>query len=210
MEITIALPKGRLAEMLNKIFEKMGFNFNEDMKNTRNLVLKDEENLITCFLVKPSDVLIYVENGVADIGIAGKDVVLENNKSVKVICDLEFGKCKISVAGIKGKTINYSSEIIKVATKYPNITKDYFDKKNQKIEILKLNGSVELAPLLGLSEVIVDIVETGSTLKSNGLEVFEDIFEVNAQIILNPKSYILKEERIKQLVANIKTNSIGI
>lgn len=205
MEIVIAVAKGRLEEVNCKLFSEMGISFNENLKETRRLILRNEEKSITCLLVRPSDVPMFVEYGVADLGIVGKDVVIERSSRVKVVCDLDFGKCKFSVAGVKGKAMDYSSKVIKVATKYPNITQKYFEKKKQSIEILKLNGSLELAPLLGLSEVIVDIVETGSTLKANGLEVFEDILDINTQIISNHNSYILKRDRINELIGNIKT-----
>ena len=166
------------------------------------LIFTDEENKITYIHVKPSDVVTYVEKGVADLGIVGKDTILENENDDEVyeLLDLGFGKCKFSVAGIKGKN-NYSKEeILKVATKYPHIAKKYFKSRGQNIEIIKLNGSVELAPIVGLSDVIVDLVETGNTLKVNGLEIVEDMCNISSRIIANRVSYKFNKEKIENIV----------
>ncbi|MFR5132811.1 MAG: ATP phosphoribosyltransferase [Terrisporobacter sp.] len=170
--------------------------------DSRKLIFTDEENKITYIHVKPSDVVTYVEKGVADLGIVGKDTILENENDDEVyeLLDLGFGKCKFSVAGIKGKN-NYSKEeILKVATKYPHIAKKYFKSRGQNIEIIKLNGSVELAPIVGLSDVIVDLVETGNTLKVNGLEIVEDMCNISSRIIANRVSYKFNKEKIENIV----------
>ena len=194
--LTIALAKGRIEGESFKKFKKMGLGDSIDT-DTRKLIFKDEENKIIYIHVKPSDVVTYVEKGVADLGIAGKDTILENETDVYEINDLGFGKCKFAVAGLKG---DREDEYLKVATKYPNIAKKYFKEKGQKIEIIKLNGSVELAPIVGLSDVIVDIVETGNTLKANGLEILEDICNISARIISNRASYRFKYEQIQNII----------
>lgn len=197
--LTIALAKGRIEGESFKKFKKMGLGDSIDT-DTRKLIFKDEENKIIYIHVKPSDVVTYVEKGVADLGIAGKDTILENETDVYEIYDLGFGKCKFAVAGLKGDSIYRADEYLKVATKYPNIAKKYFKEKGQKIEIIKLNGSVELAPIVGLSDVIVDIVETGNTLKANGLEILEDICNISARIISNRASYRFKYEQIQNII----------
>ena len=197
--LTIALAKGRIEGESFKKFKKMGLGDSIDT-DTRKLIFKDEENKIIYIHVKPSDVVTYVEKGVADLGIAGKDTILENETDVYEIYDLGFGKCKFAVAGLKGDSIYREDEYLKVATKYPNIAKKYFKEKGQKIEIIKLNGSVELAPIVGLSDVIVDIVETGNTLKANGLEILEDICNISARIISNRASYRFKYEQIQNII----------
>ena len=197
--LTIALAKGRIEGESFKKFKKMGLGDSIDT-DTRKLIFKDEENKIIYIHVKPSDVVTYVEKGVADLGIAGKDTILENETDVYEIYELGFGKCKFAVAGLKGDGIYREDEYLKVATKYPNIAKKYFKEKGQKIEIIKLNGSVELAPIVGLSDVIVDIVETGNTLKANGLEILEDICNISARIISNRASYRFKYEQIQNII----------
>ena len=175
--------------------------------DSRKLIFNDEYNKITYIHVKPSDVVTYVEKGVADLGIVGKDTILENESDNEVyeLLDLGFGKCKFSVAGVKGKN-NYSrEEILKVATKYPHIAKNYFKSRGQKIEIIKLNGSVELAPIVGLSDVIVDLVETGNTLKANGLEIIEDMCNISSRIIVNRVSYKFNKNRIDDIIEKFAT-----
>ncbi|MCC0655610.1 ATP phosphoribosyltransferase [Clostridioides sp. ES-S-0123-01] len=201
--LTIALAKGRIEGESFKKFKKMGLGDSIDT-DTRKLIFKDEKNKIIYIHVKPSDVVTYVEKGVADLGIAGKDTILENETDVYEIYDLGFGKCKFAVAGLKGDSIYRKDEYLKVATKYPNIAKKYFKEKGQKIEIIKLNGSVELAPIVGLSDVIVDIVETGNTLKANGLEILEDICDISARIISNRASYRFKYEQIQNIIRLFK------
>ena len=199
--IVIAIAKGRIEKVVYRRLKILNM---EDCIETdsRKLIFTDEENKITYIHVKPSDVVTYVEKGVADLGIVGKDTILENENDDEVyeLLDLGFGKCKFSVAGIKGKN-NYSKEeILKVATKYPHIAKKYFKSRGQNIEIIKLNGSVELAPIVGLSDVIVDLVETGNTLKVNGLEIVEDMCNISSRIIANRVSYKFNKEKIENIV----------
>ena len=199
--IVLAIAKGRIEK---DVYRRLKILNMEDCIETdsRKLIFTDEENKITYIHVKPSDVVTYVEKGVADLGIVGKDTILENENDDEVyeLLDLGFGKCKFSVAGIKGKN-NYSKEeILKVATKYPHIAKKYFKSRGQNIEIIKLNGSVELAPIVGLSDVIVDLVETGNTLKVNGLEIVEDMCNISSRIIANRVSYKFNKEKIENIV----------
>ena len=199
--IVIAIAKGRIEK---DVYRRLKILNMEDCIETdsRKLIFTDEENKITYIHVKPSDVVTYVEKGVADLGIVGKDTILENENDDEVyeLLDLGFGKCKFSVAGIKGKN-NYSKEeILKVATKYTHIAKKYFKSRGQNIEIIKLNGSVELAPIVGLSDVIVDLVETGNTLKVNGLEIVEDMCNISSRIIANRVSYKFNKEKIENIV----------
>lgn len=203
--ITIALAKGRLGKQAYKILKKIGLGDSIDL-DSRKLIFKDEKNKIDYIYVKPSDVVTYVEKGVADLGIVGKDVILENDTDIYEILDLGFGKCKFSIASIKGQNIYKKDDTLKVATKYPEISKKYFKEKQQKIEIIKLNGSVELAPLVKLSDVIVDLVETGDTLKANGLEVIEDMFNISARLICNRISYRFQYERIQNITKLLENN----
>ncbi|MCI6165440.1 MAG: ATP phosphoribosyltransferase [Lachnospira sp.] len=205
--ITIALAKGRLAKKALEIFEHVGITC-EEMKDekTRKLIFTNEDLKLRFFLAKPSDVPTYVEYGAADIGIVGKDTILEEGRSLYEVCDLKTGKCKMCVCGPKeAKDKLMHHELIRVASKYPNIAKDYFyNKKHQTVEIIKLNGSVELAPIVGLAEVIVDIVETGATLKENGLEVLEEICPLSARIVVNQVSMKMENERINKLIDDVK------
>ncbi|MBQ7108805.1 MAG: ATP phosphoribosyltransferase regulatory subunit [Clostridia bacterium] len=204
--ITVALAKGRLAELSVDIFEKLGYDVAELKTKTRKLIFTDEKNKFKFILVKASDVPVYVEYGAADIGVVGKDTLLESGKDIYEILDLGFGKCKMAVAGpesLRGKLDGRN--IMRVASKYPKIARDYFHRvKGQTVDIIKLNGSVELGPLVGLSEVIVDIVESGKTLKENGLSVLEDICELSARLVVNRVSVKLHRERIMELAARIK------
>ena len=197
-QITIALAKGRLAEKTLKLFKQGGMGESFD-KDSRKLIFEDEEFKMTYILVKPSDVITYVEKGVADLGIVGKDNILESDSDIYEIMDLEFGKCKFSIAGFKDQEIYKKNEVLRIASKYPNYVKKVFSDRGQKIEVIKLNGSVELAPLLNLSDVIVDIVETGNTLVANGLEVLEDLDNVSARLISNRVSYRFKYDVIKNI-----------
>ncbi|ERJ11933.1 ATP phosphoribosyltransferase [Haloplasma contractile] len=193
--LTIALAKGRLGKEAYKLLNKTNLANNVDLKS-RKLIFNDELNRIRYFYVKPTDVVTYVLQGVADLGIVGKDNILEEAGDLYELLDLEMGACKFSIAGKKGQRV-YRDEALKVATKYPNIAKNYFKEKQQKIEVIKLNGSVELAPLVGLSDVIVDIVETGNTLRANGLEVLEDMYSISAKLIANRTSYRFKKQEIE-------------
>lgn len=201
--INIALPKGRLGEKVYKLFEKLGYGCPALLENSRKLVFEDEKNGVRYFWVKPSDVAIYVETGVADVGVVGKDILLEQNPDVYELIDLGFGKCRMAVAGKKGEILPLD-KTIKVATKFPNIAKKHFTSKSREIDIIKLNGSIELAPILGMSDVIVDIVETGSTLRENDLEVFEDIVNISARFISNKTSFRFKTEEIELMKSRIE------
>ena len=199
--ITVALAKGRLAEKAMEMFEKIGISC-EEMKDktSRKLIFSNEELGIRFFLSKTSDVPTYVEYGAADIGIVGRDTILEEGRQLYEVLDLKMGKCKMCVCGpAAAAELLKHHEQIRVATKYPNIAKDYFyNKKHQTVEIIKLNGSIELAPIVGLSEVIVDIVETGTTLRENGLEVLEEICDLSAKMVVNRVS--MKREDISEKV----------
>lgn len=203
MSLTIAIPKGRLGTQAIDMLKSAGIGESIDEKS-RKLVFDDEQRNLRFMLLKNSDIITYVENGVADIGISGKDMIMENSADIYELYKMNIGKCKISVAGIKGKKIFKDDTIIKVATKFPETSKKYFNSKGQKIKIIKLNGSIELAPILGLSDVIVDIVETGNTLKANGLEVFEDMYPITAMVISNKISYKFKRKEIKEIIELIR------
>ena len=206
--LTIALTKGRLAYQTLELLEKVGITCDE-MKNkdTRKLIFTDEEHKLRFFLAKGPDVPTYVEYGAADIGIVGKDTILEEGRRLYEVLDLGYGKCRMCVCGPESaRELLQHNQQIRVATKYPNIAKDYFyNKKHQTVEIIKLNGSVELAPIVGLSEVIVDIVETGTTLKENGLEVLEEICPLSARVVVNQVSIKMENERINKILAGFKT-----
>ncbi|RGK86318.1 ATP phosphoribosyltransferase [Dorea formicigenerans] len=206
--LTFALGKGRLANQTLELFEKIGITCEEMKdKNSRKLIFTNEELKLRFFLSKGPDVPTYVEYGAADIGVVGKDTILEEGRKVHEVLDLGYGKCKMCVCGYKDAApLLQHHELIRVATKYPNIAKDYFyNKKHQTVEIIKLNGSIELAPIVGLSEVIVDIVETGSTLRENGLEVLEEVCPLSARMIVNPVSMRMESERIKNLLMKLRT-----
>ena len=206
--LTFALGKGRLANQTLELFEKIGITCEEMKdKNSRKLIFTNEELKLRFFLAKGPDVPTYVEYGAADIGVVGKDTILEEGRKVHEVLDLGYGNCKMCVCGYKDAApLLQHHELIRVATKYPNIAKDYFyNKKHQTVEIIKLNGSIELAPIVGLSEVIVDIVETGSTLRENGLEVLEEVCPLSARMIVNPVSMRMESERIKNLLMKLRT-----
>jgi ATP phosphoribosyltransferase len=195
----IALPKGRLADKVCKLLQKIGFDTNEVLEDSRKLVFLDEKNQVSYFLVKPSDVSIYVERGVADIGVVGKDILLEYKPDVYELLDLNIGKCRVAVAG-KNNFRENKERPIRVATKFVNITNEYYSSLNREIEIIKLNGSIELAPILNMSDVIVDIVETGTTLKENDMRVITEIMPISARLIANKSSYKFKSVIIDSLV----------
>ncbi len=205
--LTFALGKGRLANETLKLFEKIGITC-EEMKDesSRKLIFTNEALKLKLFLSKGPDVPTYVEYGAADIGIVGKDTILEEGRKVHEVLDLGFGKCRMCVCGYKNTApLLKHHELIRVATKYPNITRDYFyNTKHQTVEIIKLNGSIELAPIVGLSEVIVDIVETGSTLRENGLEILEEVCPLSARMIVNPVTMRMEGERIKNLIMRLR------
>ena len=205
--LTFALAKGRLAKTTMAMFEELGITC-EAMKDTetRKLIFVNEELKLKFFLSKASDVPTYVEYGAADIGVVGEDTILEEGRNLHEMLDLGFGRCRMCVCGpASAREKLQHGELIRVASKYPNIAKDYFyNKKLQTVEIIKLNGSVELAPIVGLSEVIVDIVETGSTLKANGLEVLEEVCDLSARVVVNPVSLKMEQERIRSLLYDLR------
>ena len=206
--LTFALEKGRLASQTLELFEKIGITC-EEMKDkkSRKLIFVNEELKLRFFLSKGPDVPTYVEYGAADIGIVGRDTILEEGRKVHEVLDLGYGKCHMCICGPKeAEDLLKHHELIRVATKYPNIAKDYFyNVKHQTVEIIKLNGSIELAPIVGLSEVICDIVETGSTLRENGLTVLEEVCPLSARMIVNPVSMRMESERIKDLIQRLRT-----
>lgn len=206
-ELTIALTKGRLADKTMALFEKAGFSCEEMKKDSRKLIFRNEEQGIRFFLSKGPDVPTYVEYGAADIGVVGSDIILEENRSVFEVLDLGFGKCRMCVCGPQNREeLLRHHEMIRVATKYPNIARDYFyNRKHQTVDIIKLNGSVELGPIVGLSDVIVDIVETGGTLRENGLTVLETVCDLSARMIVNQVSMQMKTQRIRDLIHSVRT-----
>ncbi|MBO5907259.1 MAG: ATP phosphoribosyltransferase [Clostridia bacterium] len=201
--LNIALPKGRLGEKVYDILERAGYPCEAIKENGRKLIFENTELGIRYFWVKPSDVSIYVERGAADIGIAGKDILLEYNPNVYELLDLNIGKCRVAVAGKKGFRDD-TRRTLKVATKFVNIAKTHYRSVSRDIDIIKLNGSIELAPILGLSDVIVDIVETGTTLKENDLDVLETIVPISARLISNKASFKFKTAEIEKLVEGVR------
>jgi len=197
--INIALPKGRLGEKVYSLFESIGYGCPDLLDGGRKLIFENPENKVRYFWAKPSDVGIYVERGAADIGVVGKDILLEYSPDIYELCDLGFGKCKMAVAGKKGMRIP-TDRTIRVATKFSNIAWNYYSKQSRDIDIIKLNGSIEIAPLLDLSDVIVDIVETGATLRENGLVVYETICDISARLVANKSAYKFKSESINKLL----------
>jgi len=204
--LTMALSKGRLTELSIDLLEKAGIDCSELKQEGRKLILTDEKNKIRFFLAKPADVPTYVEYGAADIGIVGKDTLLEEGRNLYEVLDLKFAACRMCVAGpkeLEGKMDSIT--ITRVATKYPEIAKEYFrHKRRESVEVIKLSGSVELAPLVGLSEVIVDLVETGKTLKENGLVVLDTIADISARMIVNRVSMKMKSDRINNLINSLR------
>lgn len=205
--LTFALGKGRLARQTLDLFEKIGITC-EEMKDpdTRKLIFVNEEKKMRFFLSKGPDVPTYVEYGAADIGIVGEDTIREENRKIHEVLDLGFGKCRMCVCGPStAREFLQKRGLIRVASKYPRIAKDYFyNKRHQTVDIIKLNGSIELAPIVGLAEVIVDIVETGSTLRENGLEVLEEVCPLSARMVVNPVSMKMEHARITRLIAMLR------
>ena len=205
--LTFALGKGRLAKKTLELFEKIGITCDEIRDpDTRKLIFVNEELGVRFCLAKGPDVPTYVEYGAADIGIVGKDTILEESRNIYEVLDLGFGKCKMCICGPESAAeLLQHHEQIRVATKYPRIAKDYFyNKKHQTVEIIKLNGSIELAPIVGLSEVICDIVETGTTLRENGLTVLEEVCPLSARVVVNQVSMKMENERITKLIRDLK------
>jgi ATP phosphoribosyltransferase len=200
--INVALPKGRLGEKAYKVFESAGYECPSIREENRKLIFENEEKGIRYFWVKPSDVVIYVERGAADIGIAGKDIILEYSPDIYELADLGMGKCRMAVA-CKKDFVDDRDRTLRVATKFPNIAKGYYNSKSREIDIIKLNGSIELAPILELSDVIVDIVETGKTLYENDLEPRETIVDISARLVANKVSYKFKNAEISALCDRI-------
>lgn len=201
--LNIALPKGRLGEKVYAMFEAAGYGCPSIKEKNRRLVFENEAVGVRYFWVKPSDVAIYVERGAADIGVAGKDILLEYAPLVYELADLNIGKCRMAVAG-PADFRDDTGVTLRVATKFPQIAKAHFNAKNRQIDIIKLNGSIELAPLLGLSDVIVDIVETGTTLKENGLTVLDTIVPISARLIAGKASYSFLGDEIRMLAEKMK------
>lgn len=205
--LTIALTKGRLAHKTLEMLESVGITCEEMKdKSTRKLIFVNEELKLRFFLAKGPDVPTYVEYGAADIGVVGRDTILEEGRKLYEVLDLGFGKCRMCICGPKdAKPLLENNQLIRVATKYPNIAKDYFyNKKHQTVEIIKLNGSIELAPIVGLAEVICDIVETGSTLRENGLSVLEEVCPLSARMVVNQVSMKMENERIADIIQKLK------
>ena len=206
--LNIALPKGRLGEKVYSMFEAAGLECPSIRENNRKLIFENEEKQVRYFWVKPSDVAIYVERGAADIGVAGKDILLEYNPNVYELLDLGLGKCRMAVAAPKDFHDD-ETRTLKVATKFTNIASGYYAGLGRQIDIIKLNGSIEIAPILGLSDVIVDIVETGTTLKENDLEVFRTILPISARLIANKSSFQFKAAQIEELVSKVRNQVNG-
>lgn len=200
--LNVALPKGRLGEKVYSMFEKAGYPCPSIKENNRKLIFENEEAGVRYFWVKPSDVAIYVERGAADIGVAGKDILLEYEPDIYELLDLKIGKCRMAVAAKKDFRDNMG-RTLKVATKFSNIAGNYYRSKGRDIDIIHLNGSIEIAPILGLSDVIVDIVETGTTLKENDLTVFDTVVPISARLISNKASYKFKSSEIDRLTQKI-------
>ncbi|MGL5868789.1 ATP phosphoribosyltransferase [Clostridium chrysemydis] len=204
MTISIALTKGRLEKDTVKILEKVGYGIDELKNKGRKLVFKDNKKDIEYFLVKSKDSITYVEHGVADIGIVGKDTLLESEKEYFEVLDLNLGKCKFIVASLPNNNIYEKVGCLKIGTKYPKVARDYFEKLKMDVEIIKIEGSVELAPILNLCDGIVDIMETGTTLKENGLIVLDSICDISARVIVNKASFKLKSKEIKEFLNDIR------
>jgi len=201
--LNVALPKGRLGDKVYDLFARIGYDCPAIHEDNRKLIFESPENGVRYFLVKPSDVAIYVELGAADVGVVGKDTLLEHDPDVYELLDLGLGKCCVAVAALKG----YNGQMdttLRVATKYPNIAKEYYARQSRKIQIIRLNGSIELAPCVSLSDVIVDIVETGGTLKENNMEILARITDVSARLIANKSSYQFKRDSIEHILEKMR------
>lgn len=201
--LNVALPKGRLGDKVYKLFASIGYDCSEIYADNRKLVFESEANNVRYLLVKPSDVAIYVARGAADIGVVGKDILDEGNYDLYELLDLKLGKCNMCIAA-ENDYVEDPERPIRVATKFPNIAKRYYSSFNREIDIIKLNGSIEIAPLVGLSDVIVDIVETGTTLKENNLRVYEKILPISARLIANKSSYRFNSEEMNRITALLR------
>ena len=200
--LNVALQKGRLGEKVYRMLERAGYSCEDLLKDTRKLVFTDETSGVSYFWVKPSDVTVYVEHGVADIGVAGKDIIEESGADVYELLDLNIGRCRMCVASVNGFREDIARPL-RVATKFPRVAERYFSARNRDIEVIKLYGSIELAPILGLSDVIVDIVETGTTLKENNMGVISEIFPISARLIANKARYKFKRQEIAACVQRL-------
>ncbi len=205
-KVRIALTKGRIEEKAVNLLEKIGYDVSELRAKGRRLILSIPGENIEVVLAKAADVITYVEHGVCDLGVVGKDTIMEHGGKFFEICDLGFGKCKFALAVKKGTNFYDGYGVKTVATKYPEVTRNFFEAKGIDVDIVKIEGSVELAPLVGLSDGIVDIVETGTTLRENGLEVYEDVAPISARLIVNTVSMKLKQERIQEIAGLIEEN----
>lgn len=201
--LTLAIATGRTSKQAMALLEESGIVFPDYHNKSRKLVIYDETNSIKLILVKNADLATYVEKGAADIGIIGKDTIMEEQPDVYELVDLDLGKCEVVVAGFPNTTLKTNVPLT-VATKYPQITKSFFDQKGIRVETIKLNGSIELAPLIGLSDVIVDIVETGTTLKENGLVVLDSIVDISTRLIVNKASFATKTSEVEQFINKLK------
>ncbi|MFD2211991.1 ATP phosphoribosyltransferase [Virgibacillus halophilus] len=203
-QLTIALAKGRTAKQTISLLEKADIAFHDFHPDSRKLVFHNQENTVKLVFVKAVDVCTYVETGAADIGIVGKDNILEANPDIYELADLKFGKCKFCVAGLHGQTPLDKAEHLTVASKYPYVAEQYFKDKNIPITTIKLNGSVELAPLIGMADVIVDIVETGNTIRENGLQILADMDHISTRLVVNKASFATKTASIQKIIDQIK------
>ncbi len=206
-ELTIAMPKGRIFEEAYKLFVAAGFDLPSEIIDSRRLIVEAPKENIKFILAKPMDVPVYVEHGVADIGIAGKDVLLEQVRDVHELLDLHISNCYIATAGLPNTKMNEVAP--RVATKYPTIATNFYKEKGEQVEIIELNGSIELAPMIGLADRIVDIVSTGQTLKENGLVEYERIVDISSRLIVNPASYRMKSKRVREFVGRLKEELKG-
>ena len=205
--LNIALPKGRLGDQVYRLFSGIGYECPALLDDNRKLVFENPERGVRYLLVKPSDVPIYVEHGAADVGVAGRDVLLEAQPDVYDLMDLKIGKCRLCVAARNGYIEN-RDRALRVATKYPRVARDHYASVNRDIEIIKLNGSIELAPILGLSDVILDVVESGKTLVENDLSILETVHSVSARLIANRSSYMFKEDMIREMLEKLDRKSV--
>ncbi len=204
--VNIALAKGRLAETTLQMMTDQGITFPDYHSNSRKLIFENDFEKIRIIFVKPSDVAIYVEKGAADLGVLGKDILMESEASIYEVMDLGFGNCRFAVAALRDY-VDMPGKKIRVASKFPNVSKKYFNEIGRPIEVIKLNGSVELAPIIGLSDVIVDIVETGKTLEENGLVIINEICKISARLVANKVSFKTKMDRINRIIEGLKQNA---
>lgn len=200
--LTIAIAKGRLGDRGYELLKQIGLECKDLEEDSRKLILTSEENKVRYVLVKAADVPVYVERGAVDLGIVGKDTIMEEERSYYEIADLKYGKCRFAAAALEGFEID-RSKTLRVASKYTNVAKKYFLSKGIQADVIKLNGSVELAPLIGLSDIVVDIVETGRTLRENGMVVIEEMYDISARLIANKVSFKVKNDRIKKIIDDL-------